>query len=421
MWIDRFGARVVLLNDPAALRRVLVANADGYGFPAIRQRLLRPTLRDGLLTAEGEAWRRARRSLAPLFAPSAIRGLAPAMRDHAMAHASRYRDGARIDAADDMLDLAYDVMATTLFSGEIAGDPERTARRFERVIATLGRVDPLDLLGAPAWVPRPLKWRGAAANATLRATVRRTVRARRSMAGRGDLLDILLAAEREGGLRGREVEDNVITFMAAGHETTARALAWTLYCLARSPWDREGVEREIDGAWDALGAPDSWIGALPRTRAAFEEAMRLYPPVTMLSRHALAPDPETHPAIAAGTVVAIVPWTLHRHRALWHEPDAFRPERFWPGARESIDRYQYLPFGAGPRVCIGATFALWEGVIALAVLLRHYRFEADAGASPVPVQRVTTQPAGGLPMRVRLRRAIGAVPEGEGDERGVTG
>ena len=403
-----WGIRTIVVNDPKLIRHVLVTNHENYPFGEIRQRILRPILRDGLLTAEGQTWRRARKAMAPVFTPANIRGFAGTMRDETEAFVERYEDGQTVDVAVDMTLLTYDILAATLFSGEVAGEPGQFAAEIEVLFDSMGRTDPLDIFGAPDWVPRPTKLRGKRTLSFFRSIVTRTIDARRARLAAGeevprDFLTLLLEAEANGGLTAAEVEDNIITFIGAGHETTARALGWTLYCLAESPWDRHQVEAEIDGAWDALGNPDGWIDALPRTRAAFEEAMRLYPPAPTLSRQAVVADRLGDVEVTPGTHIQIMPWTLHRHRKLWHAPNAFMPERFWPENRQSIDRFQYLPFGAGPRVCIGQTFAMKEGVIALAILLRHFRFDTFRRERPWPVQRLTTQPEGGLPMRVSRR------------------
>ncbi len=404
-----WGIRTVVVNDPKLIRHVLVTKAENYPFSQVRQRILRPILRDGLLTAEGDVWKRARKAMASLFTPASIRRLTEPMLARSLAFSDAYGEGGRTDVAQDMTTLTYDILAATLFSDEIAGEPGRFAAEIETLFDSMGRTDPLDIFGVPDWVPRPGKRRGAKTLDFFREIVGETIDGRRARMASGDapprdFLTLLLEAEAAGSLSAGEVEDNIITFIGAGHETTARALAWTLYCLAESEWDRDLVEEEIDAAWETLGDPDGWLDALPRTRAAFEEAMRLYPPAPTLSRQATEVDRLGDVAVTPGTNIQIMPWTLHRHRQLWEAPNAFRPERFWPENRSAIDRFQYLPFGAGPRVCIGQTFAMKEGVIALAVLLRHNRFDTIRHRRPWPVQRLTTQPDGGLPMQVTRRR-----------------
>lgn len=403
------GGPLVIANDPGLVRHVLVDNAANYRMARVRQKILRPILRDGLLTAEGEVWKRSRKAMAPVFTPRHIFGFARPMLQRAEAFALRYGDVERTDVARDMTALTYDILAETLFSGEIAGAQGQFEKQVDRLFETMARVDPLDILRAPDWLPRITRLRGRRTMAFFRRIVAETMDQRRRRMDSGpadapdDFLTLLLKAEKPGGLTRDEVEDNIITFIGAGHETTARALGWTIYCLAEAPWEREPVEAEIDRVLAEEPDPVKWLDAMPRTRAAFEEAMRLYPPAPSISREALADDRFGRLEIGRGAQILVMPWTIHRHRKLWDKPDAFVPERFHPGNREKLDRYQYLPFGAGPRVCIGASFALQEAVIILAVLLSRFRFDALPETKPWPVQKLTTQPEGGLPMRVSRR------------------
>ncbi len=405
------GGPLVIANDPGLIRHVLVDNAKNYKMARVRQKILRPILRDGLLTAEGEVWRRSRKAMAPVFTPRHINGFAAAMLRCSEAFAQRYEgETGTVDIARDMTLLTYDILAETLFSGEIAGEPGSFAKQVDRLFETMGRVDPLDLLGAPDWLPRFTRIRGARAMAFFRRLVADTARMRKEKLERdpegapNDFLTLLLKAEGPQGLSRDEIADNIITFIGAGHETTARALGWTLYCLAEAPWERERVEAEIDAVLAREADPVKWLDAMPVTRAAFEEAMRLYPPAASISREALADEFYEDLHIRKGAQVQVMPWTVHRHRKLWDNPEAFMPERFLPQNRDRIDRFQYLPFGAGPRICIGASFAMQEAMIGLGVLLSRFRFDTVAETKPWPVQKLTTQPEGGLPMRVALRR-----------------
>lgn len=408
--VTGIGGPLVIANDPGLIRHVLVDNARNYRMATVRQKILRPILRDGLLTAEGEVWRRSRRAMAPVFTPRHIAGFAPAMLRRSEAFAARYEPLPAVsDIAQDMTMLTYEILAETLFSGEIAGAPGGFAEQVDHLFETMGRVDPLDLLRAPDWLPRITRLRGRRTLAYFRRLVADTIAMREARLEKGsagvpeDFLTLLLRAEGPDGLTRAEVEDNIITFIGAGHETTARALGWTLYCLAEAPWEREPIEREIDAVLSREPDPAKWLDAMPMTRAAFEEAMRLYPPAPSINREPIETDTYKDLTLVKGATVLAMPWTIHRHRGLWDRPDAFLPERFHPGNRERLDRYQYLPFGAGPRVCIGAAFAMQEAVIALAVLMSRFRFDTVAETNPWPVQKLTTQPQGGLPMKVSRR------------------
>ena len=405
-----FNERMVLANAPELIRHVLVDNAQNYRMARIRQLLLRPILRDGLLTAEGETWKRSRKAVAPVFTPRHARGFAAQMLESTQKFITRYEGRGDIhEISHDMTELTYDILSATLFSDRIVTPDGDFGHRVERLLETMGRVDPLDLLKAPGWLPRLTRLRGRRTLAFFRKIVSDTMDERSTLIrdnpddAPSDFLTLLLQQQGPEGLTRQEVEDNIITFIGAGHETTARALGWTLYCLANAPDEREKIEAEIDSVVPGETDPVNWLDKMPYTRAAFEEAMRLYPPAPSINREAIEDDICGDTRIAAGTTVLVMPWTLHRHRALWDSPDAFIPSRFLPGNREKIGRFQYLPFGVGPRICIGATFALQEAVIALGVLMRQFRFDVTPETNPWPVQKLTVQPEGGLPMHVTAR------------------
>jgi len=410
-WISVGGAGgpLVIANDPGLIRHILVDNVKNYKMSVVRQKILRPILRDGLLTAEGDVWKRSRKAMAPVFTPRHIFGFAKPMLERTVAFAERYDSGGTVDVARDMTTLTYDILAETLFSGEIAAPPGTFEAQIDRLFETMGRVDPLDLLRAPDWLPRITRIRGKKTMAYFRGIVADTIEMRVDRLKRDpdntpeDFLTLLLKAEGPDGLTRGEVEDNIITFIGAGHETTARALGWTLYCLAESPWEREKIEQEIDAVLAREPDPVKWLDAMPLTRAAFEEAMRLYPPAPSINRQPIETDTYKDLTLVEGATVLVMPWTVHRHRKLWDQPDAYMPSRFHPENRDKIDRFQYLPFGAGPRICIGASFAMQEAVIALAVLMSRFRFDTVAETRPWPVQKLTTQPEGGLPMQVSRR------------------
>jgi cytochrome P450 len=313
-----------------------------------------------------------------------------------------------------MTELTFAILADTLFSGEIASVSDNFAGDVNALLHRMGRVDPMDLMRAPSWVPRITRIGGQKILDQFRNMVHRTMdlRLEQMRADRAavpeDFLTLLLEQAGPDGLTNEEIEDNILTFIGAGHETTARALAWTLYCIANSPHIRDAMEEEIDRILASGAEPVEWLDLMPVTRAAFEEALRLYPPAPSINRAAISDDSWTDTKgervdIHAGMTVLIMPWTLHRHELYWEKPRAYMPERFLPENRGKIGRFQFLPFGAGPRVCIGATFALQEAVIALAVLMKRFRFDVTEKTNPWPVQKLTTQPQNGLPMWVTAR------------------
>ncbi|MGV8939866.1 MAG: cytochrome P450 [Allorhizobium sp.] len=419
-WIDTkfFNQRTLIVNHPGLIRHVLVDNVANYEMAEIRQLVLRPILRDGLLTAEGEVWKRSRKAIAPVFTPRHAKGFARQMLAKSQEFAEKYASAAdgvtTTDISSDMTDLAFQILSETLFSGEIVSDSKDISGDVDRLLHAMGRIDPMDLLRAPSWVPRLTRIGGTRVLDKFRKIVLDTMEKRRQRMHAApdqvpqDFLTLLLQLSGPAGLTDGEIEDNILTFIGAGHETTARALAWTLYCVANVPGFRLRMEAEIDQVLASGADPVEWLDLMPHVRAAFEEALRLYPPAPSINRAAIADDVWTDPEgtrveIPAGMTILVMPWTLHRHEMLWDRPRAFMPERFLPENRDRIDRYQYLPFGTGPRICIGAVFAMQEAVIALAVLMQRYRFDMTPQTDPWPVQKLTTQPRGGLPMQVSLR------------------
>ncbi|MBR0557607.1 cytochrome P450 [Ciceribacter sp. L1K23] len=412
-----FNQRSLIANHPGLIKHILVENAANYRMQTIRQLVLRPILRDGLLTAEGSVWRRTRKAIAPVFTPRHAKSFAAQMHAKSVEHVElRYADGDFVvDVSEDMNQLTFAILSETLFSGELAVPTESFSEDTERLLHVMGRIDPMDLLQAPGWIPRLTRTGGEAVLNKFRDIVQRTIDLRRRRLQKEpekapqDFLTLMLEQTGERGLTEDELQDNILTFIGAGHETTSRALAWTLYCVARSPVVRDRMEAEIDSVIADGDDPVDWIERMPQVRAAFEEAMRLYPPAPSINREAIDSDSWSDGTgerveITKGMTVLIMPWTLHRHELLWERPRAFIPERFLPQNRNKIDRFQYLPFGAGPRVCIGASFALQEAVIALGVMMSRYRFDVTAATRPWPVQRLTVQPKSGLPMRVSRRR-----------------
>ena len=415
------GQRAVV-SDPAAVRRIFLDNAANYRKDALQMRVLRPGLGTGLLTADGEDWRAQRRALAPLFSPRQVASFAPAMGRVAAATVARLatRPEARIvDLSVEMARVALEMLEQTLFSTGL----ERDASQFQQAVSsyfnTIGRLDPLDLIGAPDFLPRIGRLRGRATLDFFARAVDDIIGARRRLLASGaeppnDILTLLLRAQDPQTGRAISEDDvraNIVTFIGAGHETTANALTWTLYLLSQAPDWRERVEAEVDARFDPA-APGDAAENLPVTKAVLEEALRLYPPAAILSREAIGDDVLAGHRVPAGTVVTVSPFLLHRHHRLWDEPGLFNPERFLGARRDLIDRYAYIPFGAGPRVCIGMGFSVLEALVLLGHLLSEFRFDLVAGHRVEPVQRVTLRPRFGMKMFMRKRGIANASAAG---------
>lgn len=405
----------VLVHDPAAIKRVLLDNADNYRKDPIQRRILSSGLADGLLSVEGSRWEVQRRPLAPLFAKRTAASFAEAMLSAARRLAEKWSDrgdGTVVDVAAEMTLLTLDVLALTIFSDGIGGDFEEFRLAMNAYFGLIGRIGALDLFGVPEFVPRPGRARLRRTMACFEGAIDDIIEARRrrrSCSARGadpvDLLTLLLRAPDPSTgqpMNLAEVRSNILTFLSAGHETTANSLAWSVFLLSQAPEWRTRVQTEADRE---LSCPATGLAdRLVVTRAVVEETLRLYPPIAALSRMAEGPDTLGPYRVGARSLIVIAPYVLHRHRTLWDRPDVFDPSRFLPCARSAVPRFAYLPFGAGPRTCIGSSFALHEATIALAVLMRRFDLELLPGTKIWPLQRITLRPANRLPMRLSERR-----------------
>ncbi|MCW6510895.1 cytochrome P450 [Lichenifustis flavocetrariae] len=407
--------KIVVVSDPALIRHILVDNVANYPKDRLQQRVLSSGLGRGLLLAEGDNWRMQRRALAPLFTPRTVMSFQVAMADVASELVERWdrqRDGRRLDASREMARATLHVLARTIFSDGLGRRTEDFIAAVTRYLEAMGKLDPLDILDMPAWIPRVGRLKARSTLQFFDGVVTTMIEERRSLiqkspeAAPRDLLTLLLEAadpESGEGLSEDDIKANIVTFIAAGHETTSNTLTWALYLVSQDPHARARLEAEVDRELpDGRFVPGS-IDALPYTRAVIDEALRLYPPAATLTRDAIGPDMLGTLRVKAGGRIVISPWVLHRHNKLWPSPGVFDPNRFLEPNKQSIDRFAYLPFGAGPRVCIGASFAIQEAVIILATVVRRYRLDLCAGHVVMPLQRVSLRPQGGMPMLASQR------------------
>lgn len=412
---DTFLGRFAMVSTPDAIRQVLVDDTESYRKDDLQNLLLRPALGNGLLTSTGDEWRVQRRSFAPVFAPRKVASYVPAMLSEAAALTTRWTslNGKTIDICEEMARSMIDTLARTLFSRGIGRDPTEFRRAATRYFETQGRIDPLDLIGAPAWLPRIGRLLSRPALKFFPLVVKAVLSERRRASNAPtnvddwDFVDTLLnARDDETGalLSEAEISANIITFIGAGFETPANALSWALYLLSIDEAWRRKIEFEADRLLPDDHSINIKIDEFVYTRALVEEAMRLYPPVAILSRTALRDHMLYGRKISAGTTVIISPWVLHRHRLLWSAPDCFDPTRFLPEQRSKIARLSYIPFGAGPRVCIGAAYAMQQMIITVATIARRFRLDLMPGHSVVPVHRVTLRPEHGMKMSIMRRR-----------------
>ena len=390
-----FGRSSFILNTPDAIKHVLVDNYENYARTPGAIRVLRPMLGEGLLIVEGKAWKHQRRTLAPAFTPRAVDTLIPhmvAVADDTVAQLKQRCDRP-IDLREIMQLMTLDIAGRTMFSFAM-GRHGATLREFVFEYGTrLASPHLLDLVLPLSW-PTPRDFARARFRKRWTAFVAMLMAERRAAGKSGDappqdLFDLMDAArdpETGAGFSDELLADEVATMILAGHETTATALFWALYLLAL---DGESQERLAREAQDAEGAIEP--ERLPFARAVVDVALRLYPPAFLIARAAAGPDQVSGFPVRPGDVILIAPWLLHRHEKLWQAPNAFLPERFMPGSAPP-ERFAYLPFGAGARVCIGAHFALVEATLALARLVGAFRIELVDHLPVLPVGVVTTQP-----------------------------
>jgi cytochrome P450 len=393
-----FGRRQIIVNKPAGIQHILIDNPRNYRRTPATMRMLRPLLGRGLLLSEGEDWKYQRRTVAPALAPRTMPMLARHVADVTGARIVKLAAANQpaVDLRGEMQFLALEVAGRSMFS--VAMDRHGAALRelVMRYAERLGRPTLLDLL-LPLPIPTPRDLARRRVRRQWKELVARIIAERQAMApgtAPRDLFDLLSTArdpETGAGFSGERLMDQVATLILAGHETTAVVLFWAFYLLAGAPDIQERIAAEVAGL--DLG-PDNAVDALQclvYTRAVIHETLRLYPPAFTLVRQARHADNAGGIAVPAGAIVFISPWVLHRHRRLWAQPEAFDPERFLPGVPQP-DRFAYLPFGIGPRVCVGAQFALTEATLVLASMIKVFRIERAHDEPVEPIAIVTTQP-----------------------------
>ncbi len=397
-----------MLADPGGLRRVLLENLDNYPKSEIMRRMLRPAIGNSLFNADGAEWKWQRRAVVPVFTHRNVVALAPAMAATAERVSARLRAGnGRREMVAEMLTATFDVICDVALSGRDHFDAKTFGAAITRYFQTAGRASLLDFLGVPEWFPRPGELLAGSSVRTMHNMVAQAIDARRKVAtgGADDLLDYMLAAEDPETRRRMSADDlvyNMQFFIVAGHETTALALSWALYLLANAPEHQERAYRQAVAQLQGRAATAADLPAIPFIEQILDESMRLYPPVGLLARNVLAKDEVCGREMRPNEILFLPIWALHRHEMWWDRPGEFDPDRFSPEARTGRDRYQYLPFGAGPRVCVGADFAMTQAQIILATLVQRFQF-SPAEPAPKPIMTMTVRPEPGVFLNVTER------------------
>ena len=411
-WKSVFGHNFVI-SDPAGVKRVLLDNVANYPKTEMETKMLGAIVGEGLLVSQGEKWKSHRRLMAPSFDFKSIVAYAPAMVSSAQSFADAWGAkgaGTVVDIAEEMTHLTLEVISGTMFSAdgnELGRLVESSLNKMSDAI-DFGILDVLPLIGPPR-----MKRKMARIHENfmaMDATMQALIRARETVQGGAprDLLDRLIAArDSETGVRltNDEVRDETVIIFLAGHETTALALTYTWYLLSQHPQVEAKLHAELERVLGGRNPVHDDLVNLPYTRMVIEESMRLYPPAPGLSNRAVLADDEVSGVkIPKGANVAIIPWVIHRHRLLWDHPETFDPERFSPERSQGRHRFAYLPFGGGPRVCIGMALAMAEALLILATMAQRFRLKLVSGQDIVLQHRITMRPRDGIKMILSPRK-----------------
>ena len=417
-WMAEFRApsfRSFLINQPDLIKRVLKEQPDDFPKSDRIAEGLKPLLGNSVFLTNGETWKRQRRIIDPAFEGGRLKATYPAMRaatDSAIVRLqAQVGQSARVEVEEVTSHVAADVIFRTLFSipieNEVAGEVFTRFRNYQRSqpLLNLAAFVPL-----PKWMPRFFR-RGTRPNAkVIRALISKLTEARMAAIKAGtapeDLATkIMTTADPQTGERfdAQEMVDQVAIFFLAGHETSASALAWTLYLMALYPDWQEQLAQEAEALADESF---SAISKLRLSRDVFREALRLYPPVPMMVREATCPVQFRNRTVPEGAQIVLSPWHLHRHERLWDNPDGFDPNRWQTENGKQCQREAYIPFSAGPRVCPGAGFAMVEGPLILSLILRHFKLSCVEGVAPVPVAHLTVRSKNGIWLQVTPRGKV---------------
>jgi len=393
-------------NHPDTIHDVLVKRAASFHkTPRIKQ-VLGAVLGEGLLTSDGEEWRSHRRLVQPAFHSSRIEAYGAVMTAYTESMMRDWVTGGEVDMRHEMMKLTLGIVAKTLFDADLKGDLSERVGQAVTVVQEHGNEQFRRLVALPRWVPTAGNRRSQAAVKDLDSILSGIIRARRTSGeDRGDLLSMLLLAKDEdsgAGLTDRQVRDEAMTLFLAGHETTAVALTWTWVLLDQYPPVRQRLENEVDEVLQGRPPAVKDLPNLPYTRQVIQEAMRLYPPAWTIGRQAVEAIQIGRYNLDPGSIVLVSPYAVHRQPEFFPEAETFNPDRFSPERERDLPRYAYIPFGGGPRICIGNNFAMQEACLILAAMVQKVRLSLVPGTDLTPDPLITLRPK--YPILMRLTR-----------------
>ncbi|MGH9775626.1 MAG: cytochrome P450 [Candidatus Acidiferrales bacterium] len=402
-----FGQSRVLVNHPELIEQILVVDHQKYEKSPTLLKVTARILGKGLLTSEGEFWRRQRRISQPLFQRTHIAKYAETMVARTQEQIATWHDGDSLDISDEMMRLTMGIAVKTLFGSEAPAE----ARRVGQELATVMRYELRRMRSAfkiPASWPTPLNRRVKEAYAYLDSVVYGMINERRATGTRGDdLLSRLIIATDEDGstMTPKQLRDEVMTHFLAGHETTALAMTWTWFLLAENPRTEIILHEELAQVLQGRPPRVEDLTKLPYLEAVLRESMRLYPPAWIMSRSSIERVKVGAFEFSPGTTVLMSPWVMHRDPRFFEDPQVFRPERWLEGRADKLPAYAYFPFGGGPRRCIGQEFALMEAGLLLAVIAPRFRFRLAKDHQVIPEPLVTLRPKNGVRVTVHPETA----------------
>ena len=393
-------------SDPIIIRHILVNNAKNYEKDKYQNRLVKPGLGTGLFTTEGEKWRTQRKAMSALFTTRMTQSYSATFHVESkkiLEDTLKQNVGKTVDLAPIVSELTLNCLNGSIFRNSLPDEAAVFSSSVDRYLQFAGSLDVMDLIGVPEWFPRLSRIRG---NKELRFAERAASEMLQTFQTRNSTKELSLLgalSQKEFEILDTDIKANIITFIAAGHETTSNAILWTIFLVSSHPDVLEKVLEELDQIDLQAEVSSGWYEKLPFLMACFFEAMRLYPPAAVISRQAIGADYIEGINIPKGGTIFMPPYVVHRHKKLWCKPNQFSPQRFVGTNVLNDKKFSYMPFGVGPRICIGKSFATLEGITILAMFLKHFTFSPDQMRIPEPIQKITLRSKNGFWMTVKER------------------